>query len=292
MTRAELTELLLSLQADSGAFQSTVHRGGSSFHDHNGFITALVLRELEPLASLGGWPGPIDRALCFLRECESPLRPGFFSFWPRHQWPVWYPPLPDDADDTAVIASELLHYGKIDREQAQSIASSALIAYRLETAPAVPEKPWIRPGTFLTWLDHRFCEPSQVDCVVNVNVLAFLAQAGLTSQPGYAEACQMILDGISWCARRWECLEQLSPYYPEPVEFELVLRNAVSKGVTELDAGLKALEQFPARRSGSSDPSQVVFSADRGTVWSSPALWAARQLAGDELRNHKSSVKE
>jgi hypothetical protein len=283
MTRSKAQELVLSLQADSGAFQSIVHRGEISVPDYNGFVTALVLRDLEPFAGLNEWKEPIERALAFLAECESPGRPGFFFFWPLHRWPVWFPRFPEDADDTAVMASELLHYRKIDLERARSIAS-ALTAYRLETAPSVheknaPQKNWVRAGAFLTWLDHRSV-PNQIDCTVNANVAALLAQTGLTSQSGYAESCQTILGGISYCAGRWECLEQLSPYYPEPVELTLALQNAVRKGASELRAGISALEQFPGAREARNHPANIVFSADRGTLWSSLALWAARQMAG------------
>jgi hypothetical protein len=255
--------------------------GETSLHDYNGFVTALVLRELEPFAGLDGWSEPLGRALSFLEGCESPLRPGFFSFWPWYQWPVWAPRVPEDADDTAAIASELLFYGRIDLEKAQFIASSALIPYRLELAPETADKPWIRPGAFLTWLNHR-CVPNPMDCVVNVNVLAFLAQAEFASQPGCIEACQMVLGGISWSARRWEYLEQLSPYYPEASELVFALKNAVRKGAANLRVCLNALEQFPVAQF-EERPSKILFSvADRTTSWSSTALWAARQLtAGD-----------
>ncbi|MEO7142530.1 MAG: hypothetical protein ABI165_03415 [Bryobacteraceae bacterium] len=271
-------ELLFSLQADSGAFQSTVHMGETSLHDYNGFVTALVLRELETFAGLDQWAEPLGRALSFLEKCESPLRPGFFAFWPRNQWPVWAPQVLEDADDTAAMASELFYYGRIDLEKAQFIASAALIPYRLEIVPEALDQPWIRPGAFLTWL-HPRCVPNPIDCVVNVNVLAFLAQAEFASQPGYIEACQMVLDGIAWSARRWEHVDQLSPYYPEASELALALKNAVRKGAADLRVCLEALEQFPVARPGN-DPSKVLFSvADRATLWSSTALWAARQLA-------------
>src|ERR1700674_2264150 len=281
MNRSDLMELLFSLQTDTGAFQSTAHMGETTLHDYNGFVTALVLRELEPFAGLDGWSEPLGRALSFLEECESPLRPGFFSFWPRHQWPVWAPRVPEDADDTAAIASELLFYGRIDLKKAQLIASSALIPYRLELAPETADKPWIRPGAFLTWLNHR-CEPNPMDCVVNVNVLAFLAQAEFASQPGCIEACQMVRGGISWSARRWEYLEQLSPYYPEASELGFALKNAIRKGAANRRVCLNAREQFPVARSGE-HPSKHLFSgADVTTLWSSTALWAARQgTAGD-----------
>jgi hypothetical protein len=287
--RTKLMRLLLSLQADSGAFFSTVHRGESSIQDYNGFVTALVLRELEPLPELEGWPEARERALDFLEECESPFLPGFFAFWPRHRWPEWAPVVPDDADDTAVIASELLQSGRIDVKRAQDIASTVLIPYRLDSAPAqpAPHKPWIRPGAFLTWLNHA-CEPNPMDCCVNVNVLAFLAQTGLTGQPGYKEACQMVFDGISWSARRWQNLEQLSPYYPEAAELVAALNNALRRGATALAVCLQELAQFPVPPSAD-HASKILFSiADRSTQWSSRAVWAARRLAKD-LHTHRAT---
>ena len=277
---AELTRLLLSLQAPSGAFESTVHAGNNSFSDYNGFVTAIVLRELEAFAGLDGWSAPLERALDFLEECESPSRPGLFFFWPSHRWPRWAPRIPEDCDCTATIASELLHYGRIGLDTAHKIVSASLLPYRLPIAPESRGKPWIRPGVFLTW-HYLGAAPNPVDIVVNVNVAAFLAQTGCTGHAAYGEVCRMIFDGISWCSRQWECLERLSPYYPEGWELVFALKNALRRGAEELSAPLEEIQRFNAPVPGN-DPSKILFSmADRSTVWSSTALWAARRLARD-----------
>jgi hypothetical protein len=277
---AELKELLLSLQAPSGAFESTVHAGNRSFPDYNGFVTALVLRELEAFAGLDGWSAPLGRALDFLEECQSPSRQGLFFFWPAHRWPPWAPRIPEDCDCTATIASELLHYGRIGLDTAHTIVSDALLPYRLPLSQASPGKPWIRPGAFLTW-HHLGAAPNPVDVVVNVNVAAFLAQTGCTGHASYREVCRMIFDGISWCARRWEYLERLSPYYPEGWELVFALHNALRRGAADLNSSLEELQRFNAP-APADDSSKILFSmADRSTVWSSTALWAARCLARD-----------
>jgi hypothetical protein len=118
-----------------------------------------------------------------------------------------------------------------------------------------------------------------MDCCVNVNVLAFLAQTGLTDAPGYSQACEMVLEGIRWSARRWDYLDRLSPYYPKGLDLSMALKNALRRGATALRVGLAELELFtpPCR---DYPPSAILFSvADRSTLWSSRALWAARQLA-------------
>lgn len=274
--QAGLIQFLLSVQADSGAFQSTVHRGGLSADDYNGFVTALVLRELEPLAGLPALRDPFRRALDFMAECEAPSRVGFFAFWPQSQWPLWAPLIPEDSDCTATIASELLHYGRIDLERAREIAMTALVPYRLENPPDPGDKPWIRTGAFLTWQIRSV--PNPMDCVVNVNVLAFLAQIGFQHQPGYSDACKMVSDAVSSTAGRWECLEQLSPYYPEPAELVAALKNALRRGAGSLRPCFEELERFPSRHFHN-DPSNILFSmADRSTLWSSRAIWAAREL--------------
>jgi len=275
---AELKRLLLSLQAESGAFASTVHSGKDSLSDYNGFVTALVLRELEPVAGLHGWDAPLGRALDFLEECESPARPGMFFFWPPDRWPLWAPGIPEDCDCTATMASELVHYGRMGLDKARAIAANALLPYRVDTERKTPEKPWIRTGVFLTW-HYSGPAPNPVDIVVNVNVAAFLAQTGSTHHPAYGQACQMIFDGIRWCNRRWENLERLSPYYPEPWELIFALHHALRRGAADLEASIAELRQFPAPALAD-DPSKILFGmADRSTLWASTALWAARRVA-------------
>ena len=278
--------LLLSLQEESGAFESTVHIGAATLPDYNGFVTALVLRELGPLANSPGFQDARDRALDFLEQCESPFRSGFFAFWPRNRWPYWLPIVLDDADDTAVIASQLLHHGRIDSGRARRIASEALVPYRLENTAAGPEASWIRPGAFLTWLHHD-CAPNPIDCVVNVNVVAFLSQIGFRDRPGYREACEMVMAGISWAARRWENLEVLSPYYPEPFELVAALDYALRSGASELRAAREELDRFPASDVPDSRM-RVLFSiADRSFLWSSAAVWAARRVVREARLSQK-----
>ena len=121
---------LLALQHPSGAFPCTVRHGEVEGVDLNGFVTAQVLREIESLAASPSLADLCRRALDYVAECESSERPGHFAFWPRRGWPLWAPLIPEDADCSAVIASELLHYGRISRGAARRIAIDALLPYR------------------------------------------------------------------------------------------------------------------------------------------------------------------
>jgi len=276
--QTSLIRLLLSLQSGSGGFRSTVHSDLGSIDDENGFVTALVLRELEPLAGLPALIDPCRRALDFVARCEAPSRTGFFAFWPRSRWPSWCPQVPEDLDCTATMASELLHYGRIDLARARDIAQSALIPYRLNELPAEPDKPWIRPGAFLTW-HHPLPFVHLMDCTVNANVAGFFAQIGLQHQAGYDDACRMIADGIHSAAGSGERLEGLSPYYPEPAELVRALQNAVRRGAAELFPCLEELRRIHGADTANHRAATLFSMADRRTRWSSEAVWAARELS-------------
>src|SRR5262245_11645229 len=100
----EQVSKLLEYQSSTGAFSSMVHLNENRVQDWNGFTTAQVVR------ALGNVQGEVclalaqERALHFLQRCESSERPGAFSFWPSQARPSWVPEIPEDADDTAVIA--------------------------------------------------------------------------------------------------------------------------------------------------------------------------------------------
>jgi hypothetical protein len=271
---SEMKNELLNLQAQSGAFHSVVHFNGQSYDDWNGFTTALVLRHSPLAASSPDWSAARRLALQFLGECEVKNRPGFFTFWPCDRWPKWAPAMMPDADCTSSIACELLRHGIMTRQEAQSIAMTSLIPYRLESAP--DDHPWIRPGVFPTWLCKAI--PNPIDCCVNVNVVAFLSQSGLNDVPGYAQACAMLYSGLSWSSGQRERLGRLCPYYPNSVELLYAIRNAVQYGATQLQEALDMLEASDATVSDAHAAAPLFTTADRETRWSSRAVELARHL--------------
>src|SRR5665213_262643 len=216
---AELKRALFSLQADSGAFVSEVRNGDISLPDYNGFVTALVLREMEGFAD-SGCAEPLNRALDFLQECEG-SRSGMFSFWPPGRCPSWVPYNPEECDSTAVIAAELFHFGRLAPERVSSLVLNSLPAFQTST------------GEFLAWRS-RGVVPNPADLVLNVNVVAFLAQTGSRGSAVYRDACGAICDMAASCEGSPQRLDRLTPYYPDVAEVFLALDHALRRGAHEL----------------------------------------------------------
>jgi hypothetical protein len=194
------------------------------------------------------------------------------------RWPVWAPGLIADADDTAIMASELLRHGSISFQTATSIALTALLPYRLKQVP--DNHPWIRPGVFMTWLGLANSNP--IDCCVNVNVVAFLSQIGLSEAPGYMEACAMVGDAVRWSAGQRDRLESLCPYYPNPLELLYAVRSAVRNGAAALQEPLVTLEEYRGTGHSRDSTGPLFSNSDRSIVWSSRAVQLSRQIASLE----------
>ena len=279
-TVSRLLQFILTRQAESGAFHSSVHIGSRSTDDWNGFTTALVLRALGSVPLAQAWKIARGRALDFLETCEARNRPGFFGFWPQSHWPRWAPHLPEDADDTAAITLELLRHGRINLRTARRTVRTALLPYRL-AAGSKRSPAWTRPGAFLTWLRHGL-PVNLIDCCVNTNVIALMAKAGLTRHAAYTEASSMVEAGIHWAARSWTRLGSLLPYYPEPSELLLAVSHAVSCGARSMRPCLRELLCFPNRKPsrgpGTMHEQPLYSTPDRRLIWTSRVVVAARRL--------------
>jgi hypothetical protein len=259
-----LKQQLFSLQADSGAFLSSVHNGNTVLPDYNGFATALVLREMEKFAD-EECQEPLNRALDFLQECEW-TESGMFSFWPRDEAPSWAPYNPEECDSSAVIAAELFYFGRIDPERARFIGIHSMSAFQTST------------GEFLAWRT-RGLFPNPVDFGLNVNVAAFLAQTGSRESEAYRNVCRAICDMADSCGDSPERLHRLCPYYPEKREIFLALDHALRRGVTELLPAVASMERIrpPVEESGSG----ILFANEgQRTVWRSDAVSIARRISG------------
>ena len=259
-----LCEELSSLQADSGAFESEVWREDGRFTDYNGFITALVLRETAAFEG-PGWLSLRRRALDFIEECESPFRPGRFSFWPRTRWPGWAKPVPDDCDCTASMASLLLEFGRINGEKAEAIATHSLGPYQRAD------------GCFVAWqYDGEWENP--VDLVLNANVIAFLARIGWSGRSAFENACAGLSSAVTGCARQPERLRMCTPYHPNPEELARSVHHAVKLGATRLCDTAAELRWFCTGTPDVSMRGTVFTTLDRRTRWSSLALQLVRRL--------------
>jgi hypothetical protein len=273
MSASDLASIL-SLQTPAGAFPSVVrHSDGSSGQDENGFVTALVLRELGRAGiSAHRWSTARDRALNFLEQCRSCQVEGAFGFWPEARRPQWAVNVPPDIDDTALAGEELRSAGRLD-SSAQWDVIRVLSRARVERHGGGMVA-WVRQGAFATWIGA----PGAVDCCANANVVAFLVGTGMEGLPGVREAIQMIGDAIEWSGSSWARLVSVSPFYAHPSELRRAIDHAVAAGATELSGPLDLLErrwgELVAGRAG--DP--VCCSAYGGVVWRAPALDTARRL--------------
>ena len=278
MTADELLKLVLDFQGPTGAFPSTISSVNRKCCDWNGFITAQVLRALRAVPESYPLNNVRRLSLDFLMSCESLDRSGAFHFWPKGTQPGWIPDLPPDADDTSVILVEMVRNKRIDLDAAREMACSVLLPYRLMKVPEIAP-PWIRRGTFLTWL--RPGPFNIVDCCVNANVIALLSYLGLEGIPGFEEACEMIEVGIRWAGESDFKARSLTAFYPHPVEFAYAIEHAIECGANRLEESLSIMKDFgwlPDNDDNRSEGKPICGNAYEGDIWFSEALDAARMF--------------
>lgn len=273
-------ERVVKSQMPSGAFPSTVNFSRQQLPDENGFVTALVLHELsrfdhDPLVLCA-----IKKGLGFLERCEVPGKAGHFCFYPIDAHPSWMMTrLQPDADDTALFSVLLAQYGRRPRSYLVDIVNNVLGSFRLLYL-SERSKPWYRCPVYFTWLDQRSW-PNDIDCCVNLNVLALIHQAGVLAG-GRSEIVSMIDRGLAWAGDSIERARMLSPWYPHPIELYFATMRAVESGVDELRPAVSALRDLDwVKNFGLANPCEtpVCGSADRRFIWTSGVLQSARQLS-------------
>lgn len=261
---------------------SEVSIGLERLPDRNGFVTALGVRALRRR----GLPVPAAM-LDALERCRSAR--GGFRFWPQDARPEWAPDLPDDADDTAIMLLELLHAGRVGREEARRVACLT-IARRRVAGFALLRPPWLRPGVFATW-SREGIRRDLVDCTATANALALFATLELSHLPGVREAGQMLAAALQWAGDDDLRATSLSPFYPDPAEFVLALDHAAQCGAHGMDAlhrraTATAWGQDAQARSARRD--HAVCGSPYGVaVWRSPELARLRGWAQGAGRTHR-----
>lgn len=269
-----LAAMLEQEQAPTGAFRSWVRLpGGNVVPDGNGFLTALVLRELGPVDD-ERLEAVVGRACQFLLRCRAARQPGTFTFWPEEAYPSWMGPtrLYPDADDTAVATMQLVARRVLPREALQG-AAAHVVRYRGLTEHV--RAPWQREGAFLTWLFPGLS--NRLDCCVNANVVALLAQAGLRESDGYRAAVEMIVAAVELQVDPRGPGADLTPYYADPAELGHAMDWAVQAGATELADAAGHLAAHLGKRPAASDRAPVCSSVDGRFVWNCPALQRLRR---------------
>ena len=134
-------------------------------------------------------------------------------------------------------------------------------------------------GAFRTWLARERERANPVDVVVNTNVAAMLAAAGLTGIAAYRAVVATIDAGVAWAGESGERLRAVAPFYADPGEWRDALEHAVTVGAAGLQAALREVTRRCAPDRSLDLDRPVCCSAYGAIVWTAPALQLARALA-------------
>jgi hypothetical protein len=273
----ELRSMILTSQADSGAFRSIVHLPGGPVPDENAFVTALVVSLLRDMEADPQIADARQRGLDFLLRCERPDRPGAFSFYPATEHPAWMGEiLPPDADDTALSSLTLFQAGRWPRSALRRAVEEILGRYRVEERPR--GAPWFRAGVYPTWLDAgRLHNP--IDVCTNVNVAMLIEESGVGSRHGHGGILEMAEAALDWVGNSAERTRAITPYYPHPAELRHALQRAVHAGIRSADGLLKRCSAQAWSLCDEAMSAPICSSLGAGVIWTSPVLQAVRHWA-------------
>ena len=278
MTSADLA----ALQLPNGGFASTVVFREGQQQDCNGFTSALVLRVTRHVPDEPTVATVRRGALRHVSSCASSQVTGAFSFWPPDARPTWGTSVPADADDTALILTELLRHRHITRHDVVRRFCAALLPHRVGERDRATLPPWVSAGCFYTWLGEVE-GINLVDCCVNANVAALMAMADAHHLPGYLAAVHTVAHGVHWAGRDRRRLSAITPFYPSLFSLVEAVEHAADAGVRELRDVLPTLRGLVA--GGPHTPDGCCRSAYGSTVWHCNALDVAREVAAGSRRD-------
>lgn len=272
---------LSALQLPEGGFESTITWRGDRLPDCNGFTAAMVLRATRHVAGAAVMTGVRERALRFLTTCASSTVPGAFAFWPDATRPTWARTVPADVDDTAIVLTEFLRHGWLERAEALRRFCRAVMPRRVSAIDAVSLPSWVVPGSFYTWIADRHAwsgrDANVVDCCVNANVVALMSRLSAEHLPGYEAAVLTIANGVQWAGGDRRRLLAVTPFYPAVTCLIEAVEHAVETGVSGLRETRDRLASLGL------DPTDAhagcCRSAYGSTVWHCTAVDVARALA-------------
>ena len=285
---------LSALQLPDGSFESTVSWRGDRLRDCNGFTAAMVLRATRHVPDDAVMTIVRERALRFLTTCASSTVPGAFAFWPDAMRPAWARSVPADVDDTAIMLTELVRHGWLERHHALRRFCRAVIPQRVRASETVSVPPWIVPGSFYTWMADPNAGVGRgvniVDCCVNANVVALMSRLKAEHLPGYEAAILTVANGVRWAGGERRRLLAVTPFYPAVTCLIEAVEHAVETGASALG------ETRDRLRSLEIDPLDVQAgccrSAYGSTVWHCSAIDVARALAIAIPRSAATRVQE
>ncbi|BAZ36681.1 hypothetical protein NIES4101_26010 (plasmid) [Calothrix sp. NIES-4101] len=262
-----------------GAFLSSVRLPIGEVEDRNCFVTGLVLRETATLPECPTLKELRRKASAFLLRSQYPSHPYSFAFYPLRSHPFWMQQaLYADADDTSVIALELVRAGHWPAEVLTRIIEQYLFRYRAIGDLRHHRKAvWQPEGVFLTWFSTA-CRENPIDCCVNTNVVALLAVAGLAAHESYTAACVMINAAAQMTVAQPSRLRAFTPYYPHPVEWFYALDHAVQVGACELLPAREAIGSLQQVQESLFSTVPLCSDAVGNIVWTAEVITLARRL--------------
>jgi hypothetical protein len=244
----------------------------------------MVLRSLRHQPASAGIEDIRRRSLDWVSRCRSRLVPGAFAFWPEDIRPPWATAVPPDVDDTVIMLGELLRHGRISRRDALRGLCTTVLRRRVPVSDAAVLPPWVVAGSFFTWLPPIVsavpggdAQVDVVDCCVNTNVVALMSTLSAAHLPGFREAVEVVIRGLSWAGEDKAKLRSLTPFYPSVASLRAALDHAVECGVDELRGALEQLDALPRELLGSDH--RVCSSAYGRSVWRAPAVGLAGTIA-------------
>ena len=280
MNSDDLDQLRMLLHPEGGFTSEVITRERREI-DRNGFVAAIVLRLLRHLPETLLWNDIREGLLDWIWTCRSTSVTGAFAFWPDHTRPQWASAVPADVDDTAIMLTELLRYGRLDRIEVLRSVCGTVVPHVVLDSDATTLPPWIVPGSFLTWItpdtSARTRSINVVDCCVNANVVALMALLDAKHLPGYDAAVHTVLNGIEWAGRDERRLSSITPFYPSVRSLVEAIEHAIECGADGLQTGLAQLMSV-APETLNADAG-CCRSAYGKTVWHAPAISVARRIA-------------
>lgn len=274
MNEIQLIEYILNSQLPSGAFPSIACFSNENFADENSFTTALVISILSEFNSDPQIHNACKKGIDYLLSCENPKGSGMFGFYPVNLQPKWINEfLPPDTDDTVLCSLALFYNGYWERDQLKHQITKVLEPYQLKQKATGME--WFKVGVYPTWLDRKRMN-NPIDICVNINVATLIKEAQLVNY-NTNEIFEMVNSAFNWVENDPKRMQQITPFYPDPLELYYSLQRAEKAGLLEASKALENMKLLPWKMNSSFD-TPICCSIGSGVIWKSPMLQSVRYL--------------
>jgi len=270
----QLIKKILKSQLPSGAFPSIACLPNGDVIDENSFTTALVIDILSDFNTLPQISKACKKGSDFLLKCENPKGSGMFGFYPANLQPKWINEfLPPDTDDTALCSLALFHNGYWNRDQLKHQVINVLKRYQLRDKPVGME--WFKAGVYPTWLDRKRMH-NPIDVCVNINVATLIKEAQIIDY-NVDIIFDMVNSAIDWGRKNPSRIQEITPFYPNPIELYYSLQRAKNAGLSEASIPITNLKLLQWKFTSYYN-TPICSSIGNGIIWKSPILQSARQL--------------